>query len=197
MKFSFRDDMPAEAVSIPYAQATDDHRGHAWMMVSTSLDPSGMVPVVRDQVHALAKDLPPVEIVSLGQDLQESENGDERSLTRLLGSFGALFLGLALMGLYGMVSCSVSQRVRDLAIRLALGAPRAGLLRMIVGEALRYVLAGGIVGVALALAASRMLGSFLFGVNGFDPHDVRGVDVSVGPCRDCCRLYSSALHNLS
>jgi putative ABC transport system permease protein len=127
-----------------------------------------MIPMLRGHVHAVAKDLPEVTIVKEDKLISE-ENVQERSLTRLLGGFGALALGLALLGLYGTVSYSVSQRVREMAIRLALGAHTTELLWMIVRESLRYVLAGVAIGVALAWAASRSLESFLFGVPGFDP----------------------------
>jgi predicted permease len=169
MKFSFRDDMAAEAAYLPYAQAPADLRGQAEIKVSTALDPASVIPAIRNQVHALAKDLPPVDIVSVDQDLQADENREERSLARLFGGFGALALGLALLGLYGTVSYSVSQRLRELAIRFALGANQRDLSWMIVSESLRYVLAGVILGVTLAVVASRTIESFLFEIRGFDP----------------------------
>jgi predicted permease len=169
MRFSFRNDMPAEAVYLPYAQAPVDLRGQAEIKVSTVLDPASMIPAIRNQVHSIANDLPPIKIVSADQDLQESENREERSLTQLLAGFGVLALGLALLGLYGTVSYSVSQRLRELAIRIALGARHRELFRMIVGESLRYVLLGAVLGVALAIGASHAVESFLFEVRGFDP----------------------------
>jgi ABC-type antimicrobial peptide transport system permease subunit len=169
MRFSFRNDMPAEAVYLPYAQAPADLRGQAEIEVSTVLDPASMIPAIRNQVHSLANDLPPIKIVSADQYLQESENREERSLTQLLVGFGVLALGLALLGLYGTVSYSVSQRLRELAIRIALGARHRELFRMIVGESLRYVLLGAVLGVALAIGASHAVESFLFEVRGFDP----------------------------
>ena len=169
MKFSFRDDMPAEAVYLPYAQAPGELRGQAEIKVSTWLDSAVMIPAIRNQVHAVAKDLPPVKIVSVDEELQDSENREERSLAELLGGFGGLAFGLAVLGLYGTVTYSMSQRMRELAIRYALGARPRGVLWMIVGEWLRSVLAGVALGGALALGASRAVQSFLFEVRGFDP----------------------------
>ncbi len=169
MKFSFRSDMPAEAAYLPYAQAPAEYRGQAMIKVSTSIDPSAVTPAIREQVRQVAKDLPPLDIVSEDQLLAEEETSEERSLGSLLGGFGALALGLALLGLYGTVSYSVSRRVREIAIRMALGAQREGVLWMVLGEALRFVLAGVAIGAVLAVIAARSLESFLFGVQGFDP----------------------------
>lgn len=101
--------------------------------------------------------------------MQDFESGEERSLTRLLAGFGALAFGLAILGLYGTVAYSVSQRMRELAIRFALGATRRGVLWMIMSEAMRYVLVGILVGWVLGGGASRAVESFLFEVRGFDP----------------------------
>lgn len=168
MKFSFRDDMSTPAVYLPYAQAQEELRGQAEIKVNTLIDPALMIPMIRNEVHAVASDLPPVKIVT-DQELQDDASGQERSLTRLLGGFGALAFGLAILGLYGTVAYSVSQRMRELAIRFALGATRHGVLWMIINESMRYVLLGVLLGGALAIGASRAVESFLFEVRGFDP----------------------------
>jgi predicted permease len=167
MKFSFRDDVPAPSVYLPYAQAAEEMRGQAEIKVNTWLDPAVMIPSIGRQVQAVAGDLPPVKIVT-DDELQDSESREERSLARLLGGFGALAFGLAMLGLYGTVAYSVSQRVRELAIRFALGATRRGVLWMILGESMRYVMVGVVLGWALAGGASRAVESFLFEVRGFD-----------------------------
>jgi len=106
--------------------------------------------------------------VTIDQDLQDSENREERSLARLLGGFSTLAFALAILGLYGTVAYSVSQRMRELAIRFALGATRHAVLWMIISETMRYVLLGVLMGLALAVGASRAVESFLFEVRGFD-----------------------------
>ena len=168
MKFSSRDDAPAAAMYLPYAQAPQSLRGQAEIKVNTLLDPAVMIPVIRNEVHAVASDLPPVRIMT-DQDLQDFEGREERSLARLLGGFGVLAFGLAILGLYGTVAYSVSQRMRELAIRFALGATRHGVLWMIISESMRYVVLGVLLGGALAIGASRAVESFLFEVRGFDP----------------------------
>ena len=169
MKFSFRDDMPAAAVYLPYAQAPEELRGQAEIKVNTLLDSAVMIPAIRNEVQEVAGDLPPVKIVTVDQDLQDAGNREERSLARLLSGFGALAFGLAILGLYGTVTYSVSQRMRELAIRFALGATRHGVLWMIIRESMRYVLLGVLLGWPLAIGASRAVESFLFEVHGFDP----------------------------
>jgi ABC-type antimicrobial peptide transport system permease subunit len=112
--------------------------------------------------------MPPVTIVP-DQELQDFESREERSLARLLAGFGALAFGLAVLGLYGTVAYSVSQRMRELAIRFALGSTRRGVLWMIMNDAMLYVFVGIVLGCALAAGASRAVESFLFEVRGFDP----------------------------
>jgi predicted permease len=168
MKFSFRDEMPVPAVYLPYAQAPGELRGQAEIKVNTLLDPAVMIPAIRNEVQAVASDLPPVKVVT-DQDLQDFESREERSLARLLGGFGALAFGLAILGLYGTVAYSVSQRMREVAIRFALGATRHGVLWMIISESMLYVFLGVLLGGTLAIGASRAVESFLFEVRGFDP----------------------------
>jgi predicted permease len=168
MKFSFRDEGSTPSVYLPYAQAPEGLRGQAEIKVNTLLDPAVMIPAVRNEVQEVASDLPPVKVVT-DQDLEDFESREERSLARLLGGFGALAFGLAILGLYGTVAYSVSQRMRELAIRFALGATRHGVLWMIISESMRYVLLGVFLGGALAIGASRAVESFLFEVRGFDP----------------------------
>jgi predicted permease len=168
MKFSSRDDAPAAAVYLPYAQAPQSLRGQAEIKVNTLLDPAMMIPAIRDQVRVVAADMPPVTIVP-DQELQDFESREERSLARLLAGFGALAFGLAILGLYGTVAYSVSQRMRELAIRFALGSTRRGVLWMIMNDAMLFVFVGILLGCALAAGASRAVESFLFEVRGFDP----------------------------
>jgi ABC-type antimicrobial peptide transport system permease subunit len=92
-----------------------------------------------------------------------------RMLGLLSGFFGVLALSLAALGLYGLVSYSVARRRSEIGVRLALGATRARIIRMALGEVGRLVLAGIAFGVLLALAVMRLVASFLYGVAPNDP----------------------------
>jgi predicted permease len=168
MKFSSRDNVPVPAVYLPFAQAPQELWGQAEIKVNTLLDSAVMIPAIQNEVQAVARDLPPVQIVT-DQELQDYESREERSLAQLLGGFSTLAFALAILGLYGTVAYSVSQRMRELAIRFALGATRHSVLWMIIGDTMRYVFLGVLLGWALAAAASRAVESFLFEVRDFDP----------------------------
>ena len=87
----------------------------------------------------------------------------------LIGSFAGLALALAMVGLYGLISYSVSQRARELGIRIALGAQRRDVMRLVLGEGARLALIGIALGVAGALALTQLMRSLLFGVSAVDP----------------------------
>jgi len=98
-----------------------------------------------------------------------AEQDAPRFFLTLLSVFSGLALGLALIGLYGVVAYSVSQRTRELGIRIALGAESGRVVRMVLGEGLRPVLGGLVLGLGLSLAGGRVLGSLLYGVRPNDP----------------------------
>ncbi len=95
----------------------------------------------------------------------------------LFTAFAGLALALAAVGLYGLLSYSVAQRQREIGIRMALGSPASGVTRLVVGQGMRLALAGLAVGLAAALAASRLLGSLLHGIGSTDPATLAGVGV--------------------
>ena len=98
-----------------------------------------------------------------------------RLMTSLLAGFGVVGLLLAGLGVFGTMSYAVSQREREMAVRLALGAGRRDISRLVFGTALQITGAGVLAGVAVALAMTRLLASFLFGVSATDPFTFVGV----------------------
>ena len=110
--------------------------------------------------------LDPVE--PMGEVLARTE-GPRRFMTVLIGTFALCALGLAITGIYAVMSFSVSLRTQEIAIRMALGAQRQGIARLIVSSAMRMALVGCGLGVAGSLAASRLLRALLFGVSPTDP----------------------------
>ena len=98
----------------------------------------------------------------------------------VLSAFGVLALALAVIGLYGVVSHDVSQRTREIGIRMALGADGPRVVRLLVAGGLRLVVIGGALGLALALVATRLLGGLLFEVDALDPLTFVGVPLVLG-----------------
>ena len=168
MKFGLRDYAPADAIYVPFAQARGDMRGQMLITVSTRGRVDAALPEIREQMRRIARNLPMVGVTTEDEQIQ-TRTGEERSLVQLLGSFGLLALALTLVGLYGTVSFAVARRTREIAIRIALGAKPARVLWLVLWQSLKSVVAGLILGMLLASAASRVLRSFLFHVHASDP----------------------------
>jgi putative ABC transport system permease protein len=126
-----------------------------------------IVPIARQIEHEIEPDLP-VRFGTMRQVVSASI-ADQQFNVLLLGIFALTALIVALMGVYGVGSYLVSQRTKEIGIRMALGAQTGDVVRMIAGEGLRVILAGTVVGVAGALALTRVLESLLFGVSAADP----------------------------
>jgi len=140
----------------------------ASIAVKTYGDPNLMAAVIRDAVREAD---PHQAVHTFGtMDYRVSRSLDTRRFgMRLLGFFGATALFLAALGLYGVISYSVSQRTREIGIRMALGADQSTVQRMVVVEGARLTIAGAILGLGGALMLTRVLSFLLFGVTPFDP----------------------------
>jgi putative ABC transport system permease protein len=144
------------------------------LVVRAANDPQAQVPAIRNVLHGLDKDLPWYRVQTL-QELVSDSSREKRFLALLLALFGAVALVLASVGIYGVVSYSVSQRTREIGIRLTFGADVRRILGMVLWEGLRLALAGVVVGLLGAWALSRYLTSILFGVRATDPLTYLGV----------------------
>ena len=138
------------------------------LVVRTSGNPLAVVSAVRNEVRALDKDQPVALVQTLEDHISQSVL-QPRLLTMLLSTFAALALVLAAVGVYAMMSYSVSQRRGEIGIRIALGAMKADILRLIVGHAFLLVAISLTIGLAVALAATRLLRSLLYEVGIWDP----------------------------
>jgi predicted permease len=138
------------------------------LVVRTSRLPEPLVPDVRAAMKTFDPALPNSEFTTLDQIVDDAV-APRRLITHLLGAFSSFALALASLGLYGVIAYSVSQRTQEIGIRLAIGAQRRDVLRLVVGEGFRMAAAGVAVGVFAALALSRLLASLLFGVTSNDP----------------------------
>ncbi len=135
---------------------------------ANATDPTALADSVRRAVREIDPALPLFRVETLRSVIAESV-ADRRLNGALLGTFAAIALGLAALGLYGVVSYAVTQRTRELGIRLALGAQRGDLFRLIVGGGMKLAAMGLAAGLVAAFALTRFLESLLYGVGASDP----------------------------
>ncbi|MGC2090798.1 MAG: FtsX-like permease family protein, partial [Candidatus Acidiferrales bacterium] len=165
---------PAGEIYFPYAQ--EDSFQSANFIARTSADPAVMLPALRRAVWSEDKNAPITEVETMDQ-MVASDIAEPRFQAILLGSFGALGLLLSIVGIYGVISYGVTQRTREIGVRMALGAQPANVLRMVIREGMLLAAAGIIGGIAGALALGRVLQSLLFEVKPTDPATLISVAV--------------------
>jgi putative ABC transport system permease protein len=142
---------------------------------------AGLAARVRQTIRGLDRDLP-VEAVRPLSGLVAESIAAPRLRTQLIGAFGALALVLAAIGIYGVLAYTVAQRTRELGVRMALGAGRGGVIRLVLGELLGVVLGGLAVGLAAAFALTRLLRGLLFEIAPTDPRIFAGVPLLLAVC---------------
>jgi predicted permease len=150
---------------LPFTQVFS---GECTLFVETAGDPRGMIPAILKATTAIAKNLPIVNAVTFRESMREVM-AEERSMVELLGSLSILGMCLAAVGLYAAVVYLVNRRTHELGIRMALGARRGDVLGLVLAQGLRLSAAGAAVGLAAALAASRLMSGFIYGVAPTDP----------------------------
>ncbi|MGH9838200.1 MAG: ADOP family duplicated permease [Blastocatellia bacterium] len=149
----------------PLSQAPQNF---GWLLARTTAEPLQSVAAIRQAIAALDQEQPLVGIATLQQFVAEAAWG-QRFFTRLMGLFGALALGLAVMGIYGVIAYTVTQRTNEIGIRIALGAQSADILRLILTQGLKLILIGAALGLAGALGVTQLLAGLLFGISASDP----------------------------
>jgi len=137
-------------------------------VVRSSLDDAAVAALARREVQAVDRDLALTAVAAMRTVVDQSM-GDQRFRTVLLAAFAGVALLLAALGIYGVLAYFVSQRARELGIRLALGARPMALFAMVVRQGMRPVAVGAILGLAAAVALTRVMQSLLFGVDPVDP----------------------------
>lgn len=159
-----REGAPAEPVEpsiyIPLEQRSNEGM---FLVVRNATNPTNLIATVRDRVRALDPDLPLGEVRTLDAVVRASVAG-EAAASSILGTFAALALILAGVGLYGVISYSVVQRTQELGLRAALGARRPDLVRLVLRQGLGLVAIGLVLGAMASLGFGRLMASQLFGV---------------------------------
>ena len=138
------------------------------LAVRTRVEPAALTGAIRHAVMVVDKDQPLFHIQTMQQVVSDSVAGRRFQMV-LLALFASVALMLAAVGIYGLISYSVSQRTHEIGIRMALGAKREGVLRLVLRQALLLAAAGVALGIGGALTLTRFLSSLLFGVSSKDP----------------------------
>jgi putative ABC transport system permease protein len=136
--------------------------------VRTAADPASLIARIRAEAAAMDQDVPIAELSTLASYVSNAMS-QTRFLLALIGAFAVLALGLASLGLYGVISYSAKQRTREIGVRVALGAGPRDVVRLILGQGLVVALSGIVLGVAGAAALTRVVSSALVGVSATDP----------------------------
>jgi putative ABC transport system permease protein len=157
---------PDVEIYVPMDQAP--FTGAAAIVLRTEGDPETLAEPIRQAVRAIDPSLPVYGLATLEEVVAGSMAGERFSAT-LLGVFAGLALVLASLGVYGVLSYAVAQRTREMGLRMALGAERDGVLKLILGQGMGLVLIGIGAGIVVALFATRFLRSMLYEVEAFDP----------------------------
>ncbi|HKY06402.1 MAG TPA: ABC transporter permease, partial [Blastocatellia bacterium] len=138
------------------------------IVVRTDSDPNAIAAAIQREVSVMDKDLPVADI-RLMRDLVSDSLASSRFSTLLLTIFAGVALVLAAVGIYGVMSYSVTQRTHEIGIRMALGAGRSNVLRLVVGRGMLLTVIGLVIGLVAAFALTRFLTSLLFGISAVDP----------------------------
>ncbi|HEV2420126.1 MAG TPA: ABC transporter permease [Candidatus Acidoferrales bacterium] len=160
-------------VYLPFRQGPDSHMN---LLVKSTIEPAVLISEIRGAVSSVDKDQPIFGIATMNELRSQSMNGRQTTLI-LLGAFSALALALAAIGIYGVISYSVAQRTHEIGIRMALGAQRKDVLRMVLKQGGKIALIGTVIGIAAAFGLTKLMSSLLFSVSASDPLTFAGVAV--------------------
>jgi putative ABC transport system permease protein len=149
-----------------------------FVVIRATGDPSALAESVRAEARSIDKDLPVYDMRTMST-LRAESVAERRFVLVLVGAFGALALGLAAIGVYGVMSLIVSERTREVGVRLALGAEPSRLLGMILGQAARLAAIGAAIGLAVAMPLGSLIKSQLYGIDATDPITYVGVPLAL------------------
>ena len=164
---------PVATLYLPMAQAP---RAFMTVVLRAAAELGNLAPAIANAVHEIDREQPVNDVVTMDMILADSIS-HQRFNMLLLGAFAGLALLLAAIGLYSVLAYSVRRRIREIGVRMALGAQRMDVIRMILGQGVRLALMGVVIGVAAAFALTRLMTSQLFEVSATDPLTFIGVAV--------------------
>lgn len=166
---------PSPIIYVDYRQRGMNANSSPTIIMRSDAPTGEIVSSARDIFHELAPDVP-VKFSTFAQEMG-SWLADRRFLLLLVGLFGVAALALAAVGIFGVVAFSVTRRTQEIGIRMALGAQRSDVLRLVVGEGARMAAMGVVIGIAASLVITRLMSSLLFGISATDPLTFCGVAV--------------------
>jgi putative ABC transport system permease protein len=164
-------DVKHSSLSVPpnpeiYLSQLQEPESSLAVLIRTKGDPLSLAAAAREQVKAVDKDQP-VTITTMDQIFSASV-GEKRFNTSLLGAFAVLALILAMVGVFGVINYSVAQRTHEIGIRIALGAQRSSIFRLVIGQGLVLAVVGITIGSIAAFALTRVIRGLLYGVSPTD-----------------------------
>ncbi len=176
VRYSAFESEPYGIFYVPMAQST---QRYPRLVVRSSIEPQTLVASIEGIVADLEPDLPLSDIQMMETMIEDSLWINAMSMT-LLSVFAGVALMLSAVGVYGVIDYSVAQRKREFGIRMALGAQRLDILKMVFRQALKLILIGMGIGIAAAFGLTRLLDSLLYGVDPLDPLTFGGVALLIG-----------------
>lgn len=173
-KYNNLRERPPRMVFVPLLQTTGQERYAGQLIIRSAGDGRIVVANVRRAIAEVDKTLPILDVTTLRERISQSLN-QERTVSRLSSLFALLALLLASFGLYGLMAYTVARKTSEIGIRIALGAGRRHVVALVLGQGMRIVATGLVIGLAAALALTRALSTLLFGIGASDPLTYAGV----------------------